>query len=346
MDVTGKRGKISRRVRLEDLAERCGVSVSTVSRALSTGQGVRPEIRAEIIEAARTYNYAMPSSVAGKKAMIVASSAAMIDYGRNQFTLHVLEGLQERATTLRMEILTRSIANPAEERQLLDEAMNDETIAGLLFLTLDDEDMLAPTRDFMKPIVLVNGDDPFMRLSSVTPCNRSAAALATDHLRQLGHERILFLMRPGRRTIERRYEGWHDRMRLGGAVDPGLVVMVDDWLPELARAAILKRLDEKGCDFTAVLAAGDVLAVGAMMALAERGIQVPGDVSVMGMDGLPQGAFHNPPLTSVHIPMRELGAAALDLLRETVTGFEMPARRVELACKMVERASTGPASSI
>ncbi len=95
---------------------------------------------------------------------------------------------------------------------------------------------LPPRAAFDKPVVLLNGDDPFMRLSSVTPCNRSSARLAADHLIDLGHERILFLMRPGRRTIERRYEGWKDALlHRGLPFDKGLMVPVEDWLAGACR---------------------------------------------------------------------------------------------------------------
>lgn len=340
----GKRPRKSRRVRLEDVAEKVGVSLSTVSRALAGEKGVRPDIRQRILEAAKDANYAIPASVSGKKVVLAASSAAMIDYVRNQFTLYVLEGLSERAGKLGLEIVNRAIADQAEERLLLEEVLADPEVAGLLFLTVDDESLLAASRGFEKPVVMINGDDPSMRLSSVTPCNRSAAYLATDHLIRLGHTRILFLMRPGRRTIERRREGWQDAFAHRGLACPGdLVVAVDDWLPELAGQAISERVRRRGLDFTAVLAAGDSLAVGAMMGVQQMGYTVPDDVSVMGMDDLPQAAFLNPPLTTMHIPMRELGGVALDLMRDAISGFASPPRRVELACHIVERQSTAAA---
>jgi len=342
--VPGKRGKKSRRVRLEDIAGKVGVSLSTVSRALAGEKGVRADIRQRIMEAAKDANYAMPTPVAGKKVILAASSAAMIDYVRNQFTLYVLEGLRDRAQALGLDIVTRAVVDQSEEKVVLEEALVDPDVAGLLFLTVDDEGMLEATRGFGKPVVLINGDDPMMRLSSVTPCNRSAAHMATDYLIRLGHKRILFLMRPGRRTIDRRREGWQDAFQHHGLpCPPDLVVPVEDWLPELAAQAISERLRRNGLDFTAVLTAGDSLAVGAMMGVQQMGYTVPGDVSVMGMDDLPQAAFLNPPLTTVHIPMRELGAVALDLLRDGMTGFANPARRVELACHIAERQSTGPA---
>lgn len=343
MSTRGKRGRPSRRVRLEDIAARCRVSVSTASRALAGGKGVRSDLREKIIETAKSLNYTIPASVAGRKVILAASSAAMIDHLRNQFTSYVLEGLNERARTLGVELVTRAIANTDEEIALLREAEEDESVAGCLFLTLDDETVLTLTGGFAKPIVLVNGDDPAMRHSSVTPCNRSAARLAAEHLLDLGHERILFLMRRGRRTIERRFEGWQDALKARGldaAAAP--VIEVEDWLPELAADAVAGRIAGRGLDFTAVLAAGDSLAVGALIGLDRAGLSVPADVSVMGMDDLPQAAFQNPPLTTMHIPMREIGAASLDLLLDDLGGMDLPPRRVELACHVVERQSTGP----
>jgi DNA-binding LacI/PurR family transcriptional regulator len=341
--LTGKRGKASRRVRLEDIAAQCGVSTATVSRALAGGPGVRPDLREKITAAARAANYGMPSSIAGSKVILAASSAAMIDYARNQFTTYVLEGVQQRALALGIEIVTRPIADAAGERRVLEEAMADEQVAGLLFLTLDDDEMLEGVRGFGKPIVLLNGDDPYMRLSSVTPCNRSAARLATDHLIALDHRRILFLMRPGRRTIERRLEGWQEALRHHGIeAAPDLVVSIDDWLPELASRAIAERIRTSGLDFTAIVAAGDSAAIGATLGVQQSGYSVPDDVAVIGIDDLPQSAFMSPPLTTMHVPMREIGGAALDLLRDDLTGMLMPPRRLELACHIVQRQSTGP----
>lgn len=339
--MTGKRAKASRRIRLEDLAQSCGVSISTVSRVLSGGAGVRPELVERVQRAAVEYSYTLPSSLAGQKIVVLASRAAMVDYARSQFTLNVMQGVEDRARLLRAQVVTRAVATPDEERQVLAEVAADPDTAGLLFLTLDDEEMLAQSRGFPKPIVLLNGDDPLMQHSSIAPSNRAAGALATDHLIRLGHRRILFLLRRGRRTIERRYEGWRDRMVQAGAYDPALVVEVDDWLPELAEIAIAKRLARR--DFTAILTAGDSLALGALQALARAGIAVPGEVSVMGMDGLPQNAFLNPPLCAIQMPMSDIGGAAVELLRDLKSGLPLPARRIELACRLLIRESTGPA---
>jgi DNA-binding LacI/PurR family transcriptional regulator len=337
--VIGKRGKASRRVRLEDVAAVCSVSAATVSRALSGGANVRPDLVARIQRAAQDFGYAPPATLAGQRILVLASPAAMEDHARSQFTASVMRGIETRATLLRATLDTRAIATTDEERQALAEAAADNSVAGLLFLTLDDEDMLAAARGFPKPVVLVNSDDPSMQLSSIAPSNRAAGAMATDHLIRLGHRRVLFLMRRGRRTIERRFEGWRDRMFSGGLHDPTLVVEVADWLPGLAAQAVQDRITQGGRDFTAILAAGDSLATGALQGLAALGLRVPVDISVMGMDGLPQGAFLTPPLTAMGMPMEDIGAAAVDLIRDLRSGPAAPARRIEIACRLITRAS-------
>lgn len=340
MRPDGKRDRISRRVRLKDIAERCGVSTATVSRALSGRGYVDQALAGQIRAMALRLNYPLPSSQAGRRVLLAASGPAMLDLTRSQFTLHVLEGITERCQTLGMTVETRPVSGIADEARLLDEARGDD-VAGVLLLTIDDNAMLALARGFDKPVVLVNGDDPDMRLSSVAPCNRSAAALATQHLRGLGHRRIAFLTCPGRRTIARRAEGWRDAM--GVDADPALVIDVPDWRADLAAEALSARLAAR--DFTAVLAAGDALAMGACQALAATGLSVPGDVSVISIDGLPQTALLDPPLTVMAIPMRAVGAVALDLLCEAAANPAAPRRRVELACALIRRGSDAGAPS-
>lgn len=335
--------KKHQKVRLVDLAAYCGVSMSTASRALSGTPGVRPELREKVMAAAKTLNYYTPASIAGAKVIVAASAVAMLDHQRQQFTTYVLEGIRERAETLGAEIITRPIANLNDEKNLLEQAMQDADIAGLLFITMDDESMLAPTRDFSKPIILVNGDDPSMVISSIAPCNRAAAANATNYLSDMGHERILFMAHRGRRTIERRIEGWRDRIVEKGLVDwKSLYVDVEDWTSEAARQAIIDHMNGNGKNFSAILCAGDSLAFGAIMGLMDQGLKIPEDVSVIGMDGLPQGEFISPPLTAVHIPMKEIGMQAIDMLRDQLVEPDRLAKRVELYCKLEPRESAAP----
>ncbi|TJW58622.1 MAG: LacI family transcriptional regulator, partial [Mesorhizobium sp.] len=97
---------------------------------------------------ARKLNYTVATSIAGRKVVLAASNAARIDYGRNQFTFYVLDGLNERAKTLGVELVSRSIADAGEQIALLDEARQDKSVVGCLFLTLDDEAVLTLSGGF------------------------------------------------------------------------------------------------------------------------------------------------------------------------------------------------------
>tara|TARA_R110002124_G_scaffold139536_1_gene303725 strand:+ start:368 stop:1384 length:1017 start_codon:yes stop_codon:yes gene_type:complete len=331
----------SSRPRISDIAQKLGVSTATVSRALSGNGYVRESLAAKIRSAAIEMNYALPGMAPGKKALLVSSQEAMIDFKRSQFTMYVLEGLQERADARDIDLETH-ICQGDKAMEHLRVAAASEEVIGLLLVSVDDQ-VLDFVRGLNIPAVLVNGDDPEMCLSSVTPCNRSAATLASRHLMHLGHERIAFLSRPGRRTITRRLEGWRDA--LGPMAEGGLELDVEDWTAEAATARINQALD-MGLQFTAIVAAADILAAGAIQALQSRGLRVPGDISVVGIDGLPQGQYMSPALTSVRIPMQAVGSLSLDLLVETVklraAGVPMPSRRIELACELLHRASAGP----
>jgi len=332
----------ARRTRITDIAARLGVSTATVSRAISGRGYVRADLAEQIRSMALKMNYGLPDDFAGRKAILAASNDAMIDFQRSQFTMHVLDGLHERADALGIEV--EHFRFPAaDDLGVLAEKLGAPDVLGTLLLTVDDT-ILDAAHGLPGPVVLVNSDDPDMRLSSVTPCNRSAAAMATKHLSALGHERILFVTKTGRRTIQRRIEGLRDV--LADRFDPDLVVEAADWTAEAAQAAVGRAL-ERGLDFTAILAAGDVLAAGAIMGLQAAGLEVPGDVSVVGIDGLPQGAYLSPALTTVTIPMRAVGGFSLDLLCNAAklaqTRLKLPANRIELACALTERASTGPA---
>jgi DNA-binding LacI/PurR family transcriptional regulator len=124
-----------------------------------------------------------------------------------------------------------------------------------------------------------------------------------------------------------------------------LVVEVEDWLPELAAAIIAERIERRGLDFTAVLTAGDSLAYG----VDDRGLRTEGHFRsrrrIGDRHGRPAaiGVFSSPPLSAMHIPMREMGSEALSLLLDHLSGGPMLPRRVELACRLVVRQSTAKA---
>jgi DNA-binding LacI/PurR family transcriptional regulator len=329
------------RTRLQDIAARCNVSASTASRALAGRPGVREDLRRLILEEARRARYPTGVGLSGSRVLVAASSAAMTDYVRNQFSWYLMEGLRERAASVEAEVLPFAVTDG--DSGALRQAIRQYEPQGVLLLTIDAPALLETVLDIGIPAVLVNGYDPAMRLSSVAPANRAAARLATEHLLSFGHRDILFMMKPGRVTIQRRLEGWRDALSENGlACGDDRVIRVSDWVPELAAEALKAHMARHGRSFTAILCAADSLAGGALAALRDTGISVPDDVSVMGMDDLPVVEFWQPPLTTMHLPGHEMGGIALDVLQDVMVRTDMMPRRVELACRLVPRQSVGP----
>ncbi|MGX8941002.1 LacI family DNA-binding transcriptional regulator [Symbiopectobacterium sp. Eva_TO] len=253
----------SRRIRLEDIAARCGTSLSTVSRALSGEKGVSQALRAQILEVARAVRYNPAVEMGGSRIVLAVSQVAMLDYHRYQFSWYVLQGLKERAKVLVLDLVTHPLSDKGT--QALTDLLNQDDIGGMLALTVDDPAILDVVVNLKKPAVLVNSEDPLMRLSSVMPCNRSATRMAADYLVSHGHRDILFLTHPGRRTIEQRHEGWQESMRYFQLPCSELqVISVTDWLPELAEQAVVSWFREKKRTCTAILCANDSLALGVL----------------------------------------------------------------------------------
>ncbi|MEZ0167079.1 LacI family DNA-binding transcriptional regulator [Microvirga sp. TS319] len=332
------------RSRLRDIAMACDVSISTASRALTGQKGVREDVRRKIFQAARNAGYPLPNTVQGARIAVLASKAAMTDYSRTQFTWHVLEGLKSAAALREIDVSLVPLPDPEESHAPLIDALDREDFLGVLLLTIDDAQVMQRIHESGKAAVLINGDDPLMRISSVSPCNRSATRMACDYLIGLGHKNIGFVMRPGRPTIRRRLEGWRDALSEHGLPYPDEnVISVEDWTPECAERAIGERLDKGTLHVTALLCAADSLALGALSALTARQIDCPNEISIMGIDNLPISDLLTPRLTTMHIPARELGEAAVETLIELSTQGQRVVRRTELACRLIERDSTAPA---
>lgn len=327
-----------RRVRLEDIAIRCRTSLSTVSRALSGEKGVSHELRTRIQDVARAMRYTPAQELGGARIVLAISQVAMLDYHRYQFSWYVLQGLKERAMLLGVDLITHPLND--KDNGALQALLEEPDVGGVLALTVDDSGFLDMLVNLQKPAVLVNTEDPLMRLSSVLPCNRSATRMACEYLLDRGHRDILFLTHPGRRPIEQREEGWREAMRCHQLLcDNSRILTVTDWLPELAERAVIARFRDNPHECTAILCANDSMALGAINGMRALGVRVPEEMSVMGMNNLPQAEFATPPLTTVHLSVQEIGTLALELLQDIIEGRMAIPRRVELACAIVERQS-------
>ncbi|EPJ41848.1 putative Lactose operon repressor [Streptomyces afghaniensis 772] len=168
----------------------------------------------------------------------------------------------------------------------------------------------------------------------------AAARLATEHLLSLGHRTVWHVPGPQDWWAARdRLRGWREALAAAGAPEPPLP-SPGDWSPASGYAAG-RQLAELS-DVTAVFAANDDMAIGALRAFADAGRAVPGDVSVVGYDDIPAAAYLFPPLTTVRQNFAAVADRAVDVLIALIEGRPAPAAQPGQAVELTVRASTGP----
>ena len=325
---------------MRDIAEAVGVSVSTASRALNGAPGISGDVRSRIQSAAERLNYV--GAVAGTA--IVISDVHEADSSAGEFMQAVQRGMEKRARELGLT-LSVTLAGPSSMAWLEPDNGTSGGTSGYLLLSMQREDIIQHLSLRAIPAVIVNGREPLMRLDAVAPANRTGGYLGAHHLIQLGHTRILTLAYAPRPTIRDRIAGSRRAMQEAGleAIDD-LVIELEAMRSNVAYAVVKERIEAKrGCDFTAILCCNDSCAFGAMAALTEMGLRVPGDVSVVGFDDIPTAALNSVPLTTIRVEAEDIGARSVSRLVERIRSQDSLATYTETAVKLVVRDLTGPA---
>jgi DNA-binding LacI/PurR family transcriptional regulator len=228
------------------------------------------------------------------------------------------------------------------ERQSL-EAFAERLVDGLVIVNaLDREQTFGWLQEGGIPTVLVDCLSG-VALPSVATDNRQGASLATRHLLELDHRSVVHLAGDLSLEVARlRVEGYRQAMSEGGLADGVRVVTPanDQWDYQAGYLAMRRVLSESTRP-TAIFAAGDQMAIGAYRAIAEAGLKVPGDISVIGFDDIPVAEFASPPLTTVRQPLNEIAGSAFNLLLELLDRRREPATaQIVLQPHLVARDST------
>ncbi len=326
----------SGRVTLRDVAEAVGVSISTASRALNGAPGISVDVRSRIQSAAGRLNYA--GVVAGTATVI--SDIEVAEGSAGEFMLAVQRGMEKKARELG---LTLSVTHAGPSSMAWLEL--DDATSGYLLLSMQREDIIQHLSARAIPAVIVNGREPLMRLDAVAPANHTGGYLGAHHLLQHGHTHILVLAHSPRPTIRDRMDGSRRAMQEAGLEAFGdLVIELPAMRTDLAYKAVKARIEAKGGpDFTAILCYNDSCAFGAMAALTEAGLSVPGNVSIVGFDDIPTAALNSVPLTTIRVEAEDIGARSVSRLIERIRLQDNLATYTETAVRLVVRGSTGPA---
>jgi len=321
-----------------DVAAAAGVAPSTVSRALSkpgrvsfkTAEHVR-QVAAALGYRAATRQPSLPGASTSMLAMVVADITNPVFFGM----IRGAEGTARHAGyTL---LLAETQESEAVERALLERIRS--SVDGIILTSSRLSDATIRTVAKTAPLVVLNR--LVDQVPSVASDNVKAVKRAVEHLAGTGHQSLTYLAGPE--------ASWADGMRWRGLLEAGheLEIKVRRLGPHLPTLGGGRQAAERWltAPTTGVVAYNDLVAIGFIRALRERGIDVPGEVSVVGFDDIREAQLVEPRLTTIASPLRSLGSAAVNHLLKTSTIPDRREESVVLPARVVVRQSTGPARS-
>ncbi len=328
-----------RHVVMVDVARRAGVSHQTVSRVINDPDSVKAETRARVLAAIRELDY-RPNRAARALATGRTGIVGVVAYDTRLYgpasTLHAIQ-LAAQAASHAVNIVSLDSLERAPVLDAVDR-LRGQGVDGIIIIAPE----VAVAQALMEipsdlPVVAVEGllDAP---ISVVAVDQVLGATKATRHLLDLGHVAVWHITGPGDWYEARaREQGWRSTLEAAGIQPPE--PLPGDWS---ARSGYEQggSLLESGA--TAVFVANDQMALGVMRAVHEAGMGVPGDISIVGFDDIPEASYYAPPLTTVRQEFLEVGTRSMSLLLRYLRGeINQPIKQV-VEPDLVVRASTAP----
>jgi DNA-binding LacI/PurR family transcriptional regulator len=326
-------------VTLADVAREAGIDVSTASRALAGAYGVRAHIREKVQAIAKQLQY-HPNLVArGLATGRSETFGILVSDIRNPFFAEVVRGAEDAANASGYGILLcNSDLDPQKQmryfRSLLNKRVDGILMNSVAALSRDQQKDLAGSA---VPIVLLHRPSGYRCFSTVVCDNFHGGCLAGEHLVKLGHRKMAHL------TSRARHGNLTERARgFLKAIKPAEPVLIRGSHSVQGGYDMAKDLLGRKTGITAIFAANDAIAFGAMRAILEAGLRIPDNISLMGFDDVEFASIVHPPLTTISQPKYEMGHAAIEILSKLVQHRDAPPEHRMFEVSMVERLSCSP----
>jgi LacI family transcriptional regulator len=329
---------------LRDVAEVAGVHAATASRALNpaTRRLVSAETARKVLRAAEQLGYRPNPIARSLKTSRSGTVGLVIPDLTNPLFPPIVRGIEDVLGPAGFNAWIVNTDNDPDREKVQIESLRSRQVEGLIIATARlVHPLLQRLHEQGMRMVLVNRRVEGLQIPSITPDDAAGIALGVQHLAELGHERIAHLAGPGTTStgVVRARAFRHAVRDAGLDDDPALVVGCDYWTEAEGARGLRTLLDERP-PFTAIVAGNDLLALGCYDVFAERGIDCPGDMSVVGFNDMPFLDKLRPPLTTVAVPHYEIGTEAARMLLESIDDPDRHSRSVMLPPSLVVRAST------
>ena len=330
-------------VTLNDVAERAGVSVSTVSRVLNrkaTKHRISPGTEEAILRAAEDLNYKANHLARGLRLSKTNTIGLIAPDISNPFFAYVIKRVQNIAYGLGYSLIVCNSDESLEQEIEQVNLLYRKRVDGLIAMPVGQRyDHFEEWLDRDGPLVLLDRCFDALHVDSVVVDNYRGAYEATEHLIAFGHERIAFVQGlPGTYTNTARLQGYRDALTAHGIRVDETLVVGGDFRQERGyiETKLLLGLDPAP---TAIFATGDLITLGALQAIYEEGLDIPNDISLMSFDDFDFASFLKCPLTAVQQPKEAMGEMAVKLLVERLDNGSKERRRIMLKPKLIVRES-------
>ncbi len=339
---------VSNRITSQNVADRAGVSRTTVSLVLNnvSGAQISEDTRQRVLQAAEELDY-VPSAAAQALASRQSQTIGLILIRTSQqiasdaFLVQTLDGLIESVHNKGLRLLI-DIVEPQHQKATYLHLVRANRIDGIILSgpRFDDEALNALHATGFPTVLL--GQIPGSPFPFVDVDNCAAAQLAVAHLLQLGHKHIACITNAPLTytTAVERLNGYRLALEAAGIPYDPTWVRYGDFDSESGYRQMRSLLEDTP-PYSAVFVASDTLAYGAKAAIRERGLRIPQDIALVGFDDLPTSRFTDPPLTTVQLPAVSLALQAAEMLFCILRGEELESRQVLLDMRLVVRESCG-----
>jgi DNA-binding LacI/PurR family transcriptional regulator len=330
-------------VTLKALADRLNVSTATISRALNDRPGVSDELRGRILAAAREMGY-VPHPSARTLATDRTHTVAFVVRKRDRavsedpFYPRIMEGAESYLAREGYHILLTTVDDASLARPTSVPTLSAQRVDGLLLAGPDiPSAFILPLITAGMPLVLIDNSLDETPANCVLTDDEGGAYAATRHLLDHGHTHVAFLSGPSAWISSRERARGYRRAVEEAGLEPRVAYGTETTIA--SGEATLEEALQRWPELTALCAANDSMAIGAIRAAQARGRTVPGDLCVVGFDDISWARMSNPPLTTVHVFKRRMGELAAQRLLDAIARPDAPPSKTLVSTRLVRRGS-------
>jgi LacI family transcriptional regulator len=341
--ATGAKGlRQNGAVTIKQVAAAAGVSTATVSRVMAGLRGVRKQVRGRVIETVRRLDYHPNRLARDLRAGLRKVVGVIVPDLQNPFFPAVVHGVEEVLSGAGYTLILGHSGGKRQRENSQMAVMRGEGAAGLILVPDDRSDAsYRALRTWELPVVAVDRAPKGLQVDLVSTSNRDGVREAVNHLLSHGYRDIAFINGPEGLSVTReRLGGFLEALKQAGVSCRNACIIHSDFRQEGGHAAMNRLLDLRNRP-RALVSANNLMTLGALQAIHERGVAIPEEVAIVGFDDMPWATSLRPPLTVVRQAAEDLGRTAAQLLLERLKDPKRLVRQVILPTRLIIRASCG-----